>query len=80
LPDTALAARFARHGIAPASTASSLEDPTIAVYCGSGVTAAHEIASLAILGVDAALFPGSYSQWVGDPDREVELGPDLTGR
>ena len=73
LPDEELAARFARHHLGPASDHQA--KLPVAVYCGSGVTAAHEIASLAILGVEAALFPGSYSQWVGDPNRPVDVGP-----
>jgi thiosulfate/3-mercaptopyruvate sulfurtransferase len=46
----------------------------VAVYCGSGVTASVVIAALASVGVDAALFPGSWSQWSAEPDRDVARG------
>lgn len=48
----------------------------VTVYCGSGVTATHQIAALAIAGFGAALFPGSWSQWSADPARPVATGPD----
>ncbi|MGO4251973.1 sulfurtransferase [Paenarthrobacter sp. TAF1] len=46
----------------------------VAVYCGSGVTASHEIAALEIAGFSAALFPGSFSQWSNNAANEVVVG------
>ena len=48
-------------------------DVPVAVYCGSGVTAAHEIAALAIAGIEASLYPGSWSQWSNDEARPLEV-------
>ncbi|MCV7198117.1 sulfurtransferase [Mycobacterium angelicum] len=45
-------------------------------YCGSGVTATVVIAALAAVGHEAALFPGSWSEWVSDANRPVARGPE----
>ncbi len=49
-------------------------DGDVTVYCGSGVTACHDVLALERIGVRAALYPGSYSEWVADPERPVERG------
>jgi thiosulfate/3-mercaptopyruvate sulfurtransferase len=62
-----LSGRFAALGVHPGTA--------VGVYCGSGVTAAHEVAALAEVGIEAALWPGSWSQWSNDPTRPVATGP-----
>ena len=49
---------------------------SVGVYCGSGVTASVVIAALSAAGVQAALFPGSWSQWSAEPDRPVAIGDE----
>lgn len=46
----------------------------VAAYCGSGVTAAHDILAMAVVGIEARLYPGSWSEWVADPARPVSTG------
>jgi thiosulfate/3-mercaptopyruvate sulfurtransferase len=65
-PD-ALRARF---------TAIGVSDDPVGAYCGSGVTAAHEVLALELAGVTAALYPGSWSEWVSDPTRPIATGPE----
>ncbi|WP_406356827.1 sulfurtransferase [Streptomyces hirsutus] len=63
-----LATRFRELG---AST-----DKRVGVYCGSGVSGAHEVLALAVAGIPAELYVGSWSEWSSDPERPVAVGPD----
>ncbi len=51
-------------------------DTEVGAYCGSGVSATVTIAALAALGHQAALYPGSWSEWSSDPARAVATGPE----
>jgi thiosulfate/3-mercaptopyruvate sulfurtransferase len=46
----------------------------VGVYCGAGMSAAHTVLALAAIGVDASMYPGSWSAWVADPRRPVARG------
>jgi len=46
----------------------------VGAYCGSGVTAAQEVLALALAGIPAALYVGSWSNWISDPARPVATG------
>ncbi|MFF8556965.1 sulfurtransferase [Streptomyces sp. NPDC015501] len=69
LPAERLAARFARLG--------AQDSPDgVGVYCGSGVSGAHQVLALEIAGFTGILYPGSWSEWSSDPSRPVATGPD----
>jgi thiosulfate/3-mercaptopyruvate sulfurtransferase len=49
-------------------------DKPIVTTCGSGITAAVLLFGLHLLGKDAALYDGSWSEWGADPSTPKELG------
>ena len=61
----------------PAEIAERFDDDgdDLVLYCGSGITAAHTLLALESAGLTAAIYPGSWSDWITDPDRPVATGP-----
>lgn len=65
-----LAQRFIALGLDPANT-----DLAITMYCGSGVTAIHNILAMRIAGLgEASLYADSWSGWITDANRPVATG------
>jgi thiosulfate/3-mercaptopyruvate sulfurtransferase len=65
LPEEALLARYRALG--------ALEAETVVCYCGSGVTACHDLLALALVGrEDALLYEGSWSDWAKDASLPAE--------
>jgi thiosulfate/3-mercaptopyruvate sulfurtransferase len=60
--------RFARAGIE--------EGAQVIAYCGSGVTACHDLLALEAAGLGSGrLYPGSWSEWSADRGRPAATGP-----
>ena len=54
----------------------SREPGTVAHTCGSGVTACHNLFAMELAGLSGSrLYPGSWSEWIRNPDRPIETGP-----
>ena len=67
-----LAQRFMALGLDPANA-----DLAITMYCGSGVTAIHNILAMRIAGFgEASLYADSWSGWITDANRPVATGSD----
>jgi thiosulfate/3-mercaptopyruvate sulfurtransferase len=68
LSDDDLRRRFTALGVT--------DEAAVAAYCGSGVTATQTLLALRLAGFgDAALYPGSWSDWITDPTHPVATGP-----
>ena len=80
LPTSLLLDADGRYLPAPAlrdlfTEAGAVAGHRVATYCGSGVTAAQLVLAAHEAGVEAALYPGSWSHWITDPARPVATGP-----
>lgn len=50
---------------------------TVVNTCGSGVTACHNAFAMELAGLGLTrIYPGSWSEWIRDDSRPIEVGPD----
>ena len=73
LPPAHLRQRFASLGVRADSPEATGQ---VGAYCGSGVTAAHEVLALELAGIPSVLYVGSWSGWTADPARPVATGAE----
>lgn len=69
LPTDDLELRFTARGIRP--------DKRTAIYCGSGIQACHMALAMEVAEVgvyDPAVYIGSWSDWISDPERPIATG------
>src|SRR5262249_45172931 len=71
-PNDELRARFADRFASLGADGST----KVGVYCGSGNAAAHAVAAMCAVGLEPALYVGSWSAWSADPSRPVATGPE----
>ena len=51
-----------------------VEPSDVIYYCGSGITAAQNVLAMSIAGLEGSrMYVGSWSEWITDPTRPVEL-------
>ena len=56
---------------------AALKDKQVISYCGSGVTACHNILAMVHSGLpEPHLYAGSWSEWICDPKRPIATGSD----
>lgn len=68
LPPERLRQRYAATGAA---------DRPVVAYCGSSLTATHDLLALELAGIDGArLYEGSWSDWSSDPSRPAAVGAE----
>ena len=68
LPPTELRRRYEALGA---------HERTPVAYCGSSLTATHDLLALELAGIDGGrLYEGSWSHWSSDPARPAAIGPE----
>lgn len=68
LPADQLKARFAK-------LIGARKPESLVAYCGSGVTACHNLFALSLAGYSLApLYAGSWSEWINNPQHQIATG------